>query len=166
MRNLPLRGAKSAGWPIVGAGRRGGHSCGPSFRQPFVAPLQANRIRRAPEIGTFGPDRTGAEAPGPRLPRRCGPSCPFDLQHLPGGRQDLHKTNLRDARAPAVCFRCYPYSAFPSPRKFSSSRFTSSAWVQMMQCGPFSTTDRRAPSISLAVRSPEALMGRIRSASP
>src|ERR1035437_1778527 len=29
--------------------------------------------------------------------------------------------------------RCYP---IPSPRKFTSSRFTSSAWVQVMQCGP------------------------------
>src|ERR1019366_6407422 len=59
--------------------------------------------------------------------------------------------------------RCYP---IPSPRKFTSSRFTSSAWVQVMQCGPSFTTNKRAPLISLAVRSPEALIGRIRSASP
>src|ERR1017187_2667037 len=52
--------------------------------------------------------------------------------------------------------RCYPT---PSPRKFTSSRFTSSAWVQVMQCGPSFTTNRRAPLISLAVRSPEALCG-------
>src|SRR5664280_1538418 len=59
--------------------------------------------------------------------------------------------------------RCYP---IPSPRKFTSSRFTSSAWVQVMQCGPSFTTNKRAPLISLAVRSPEAVIGKIRSASP
>src|ERR1039458_10058013 len=35
-----------------------------------------------------------------------------------------------------------------------------------MQCGPSFTTNKRAPLISLAVRSPEAAIGKIRSASP
>src|ERR1039458_2962141 len=35
-----------------------------------------------------------------------------------------------------------------------------------MQCGPSFTTNKRDPSISLAVRSPEAAIGKIRSASP
>src|SRR5579864_1746220 len=52
----------------------------------------------------------------------------------------------------------------PSPRKLTNSRFTSSAWVQVMQCGPPFTTNKRAPFISLAVRSPEAPIGTIRSA--
>src|SRR5205823_3481248 len=50
---------------------------------------------------------------------------------------------------------CLPIS---SPRKFTSSGFTWSACVQVMQCGPSFTTNRRAPLISLAVRSPEALI--------
>src|ERR1039457_6363311 len=54
----------------------------------------------------------------------------------------------------------------PSPRKSTNSRFTSSAWVQVMQCGPSFTTNQRAALISLALRSPEAPIGRIRSASP
>jgi hypothetical protein len=52
------------------------------------------------------------------------------------------------------------------PRKLTNSEFTSTAWVQVMQCGPSFTTTRRDPLISLAVRSPEAVIGRIRSASP
>src|SRR5664279_6311210 len=56
--------------------------------------------------------------------------------------------------------------ASPFPRKLTNSEFTSAAWVQVMQCGPFFTTTRRAPFISLAMRSPEAVIGRIRSASP
>src|SRR5207245_6112206 len=56
--------------------------------------------------------------------------------------------------------------AIPFPRKFTNSEFTSSACVQVMQCGPPFTTNWRAPLISLAVRSPEAVIGRIRSASP
>ena len=53
-----------------------------------------------------------------------------------------------------------------SPRKATSSGFTISGCVHVMQCGPSFTTNRRAPLISLAVRSPEALIGRILSASP
>jgi hypothetical protein len=53
-----------------------------------------------------------------------------------------------------------------SPRKATSSGFTISECVHVMQCGPSFTTDRRAPLISWAVRSPEALIGRILSASP
>src|SRR5258707_164374 len=53
-----------------------------------------------------------------------------------------------------------------SPRKLSNSAFTSSAWVHVTQCGPSFTTSRRAPLMSLAVRSPVAVMGRMRSASP
>ena len=56
--------------------------------------------------------------------------------------------------------------AIPFPRKFTNSEFTSSACVEVMQCGPPFTTNWRAPLISLAVRSPEAVIGRIRSASP
>jgi hypothetical protein len=62
--------------------------------------------------------------------------------------------------AAVACF------ASPFPRKLTNSEFTSSAWVQVMQCGPSFTTNRRAPLISLAIRSPEAVIGRIRSASP
>src|ERR1700691_5318007 len=51
--------------------------------------------------------------------------------------------------------------ATPLPRNFTSSEFTSSAWVQVMQCGPSFTTTRRAPLIRLAVRSPEAAIGRM-----
>src|SRR5450755_3785683 len=59
------------------------------------------------------------------------------------------------------------HAAQPLSRgKFASSEFTSSAWVQVMQCGPSFTTTRRALLISLAMRSPEAVIGRIRSASP
>ena len=41
--------------------------------------------------------------------------------------------------AEVVCF------AIPFPRKLTNSEFTSSAWVQVMQCGPSFTTTRRAP---------------------
>ena len=53
-----------------------------------------------------------------------------------------------------------------SPTNASSSRLTSSAWVHVTQCGPSFTTRSWDPLMSLAVRSPEASMGRIRSASP
>src|ERR1035441_9898342 len=62
--------------------------------------------------------------------------------------------------AAVACF------ASPFPRKLTNSEFTSSAWVQVMQCGPSFTTDRKDRLISLASRSPEAVIGRIRSASP
>jgi len=41
---------------------------------------------------------------------------------------------------------------------------TSSACVHVMQCGPSFTTTRRDPLMSLAVRKPVAVMGRMRSA--
>ena len=68
----------------------------------------------------------------------------------------------------AVSVRAAEPAPFPDPsrRKFTSSWFTSSAWVHVMQCGPSFTTNIRAPLIDLAVRSPEAPIGRIRSASP
>lgn len=51
-------------------------------------------------------------------------------------------------------------------RKLVSAELTSSAWVQVTQCGPSLTSSNRAPSISLAVRAPDAEKGTIRSASP
>lgn len=51
-------------------------------------------------------------------------------------------------------------------RKLSIAALTSSAWVQGMQCGPSFTTNKRAPLMSFAVRSPAAAMGTMRSASP
>src|SRR5205807_75316 len=80
-----------------------------------------------------------------------------------------------DDQAPESCPRrasCYMRAPvrlcadFSCPRKSSSSGFTLSACVQLMAWGPPSTTTRRAPLTSFAVRRPEAVMGRIRSASP
>ena len=54
----------------------------------------------------------------------------------------------------------------PFPKEVDQFRVHFVRMVQVMQCGPSFTTNRRAPLISLAIRSPEAVIGRIRSASP
>src|SRR5713226_9420539 len=51
-------------------------------------------------------------------------------------------------------------------KKLTNAAFTSSACVHVMQCGPSFTTTRRDPLMSLAVRNPVAVIGRMRSASP
>lgn len=92
--------------------------------------------------------------------------------------QKWAQPHLRGHDCDHKCDECFVYAAasfrgaepapFPNPsrRKFTSSWFTSSACVQVMQWGPSFTTNSRARLITLAVRSPEALIGRIRSASP
>ena len=100
--------------------------------------------------------------PGPRPVR---PATEMNLDTRQASKASPGKTRAFafGLVAYALAFRDSP--AF-SPRKFSNSAFTSSACVHVMQCGPSFTTDRRAPLISLAVRSPEAVIGRMRSASP
>ena len=53
-----------------------------------------------------------------------------------------------------------------SLRKLINSDVTSSAWVQVMQCGPPFTTTNRAPLTSFAVRCPAEASGTMRSLSP
>jgi hypothetical protein len=60
----------------------------------------------------------------------------------------------------AVSVRAAEPALFPDPsrRKLTSSWFISFAWVHVMAVRPVFTTNSRAPLVSLAVRSPEALI--------
>ncbi len=71
-------------------------------------------------------------------------------------------------RPHGVYYRALGAACFAAllPRKFTNSAFTSSAWVQFTACGPSFMATSLAPLTSLAVCSPEALKGTMRSASP
>ena len=74
---------------------------------------------------------------------------------------DVSPARTRDARVTGVPLLVVA----TAPRNFTSSAFTSSACVQVTQCGPPLMTTRRAPRTSVAVRAPAASSGTIRSAS-
>lgn len=117
------------------------------------------RVKEALSRGRSSVEREWAKWSRP-APRSVGPWPRIGVRRGPSrlANQGPH------ARGKTVHYRSGP--VLSSSRNSSSAGVTTSACVQVTQCGPSFTVRRRAPWTNLAVRSPDAPMGRIRSASP